>query len=235
MTEAATIPQYEQRLVLFLDILGFREIVDGTVRDPKALQAVLAAIDSISELHEPDIHESKQVSQFSDSIVVSFAISEESAVFWLVNDVALTIITLVEQGFLLRGGVTVGDLIHTDKHVVGPALVRAYEMESKEAVNPRVIFDPKILAVARQYHADQHSPEEEEQYICDLLTEDSDGKLYFNFVSWHYTVAEAGADADGYASYLFRIGEMSAKRLQHSDPNVGPQRAVVTSTLSCRC
>ncbi len=216
MTKAANKkPQYEQRLVLFLDILGFREIVDGTVGDPKALQAVIAAVDSISELREPDIHESKQVSQFSDSIVVSFAISEESAVFWLVNDVALTIVSLVGQGFLLRGGVTIGEMVHTEEYLLGPALVRAYEMESKEAINPRVIFDPEILNVARRYHGDQHSPEQEVQYVLDLLTEDADGKLYYDFVSWNGVVAQAGVDGDLYGTYLLQIGEMAAARLQH--------------------
>lgn len=206
---------YEQRLILFLDILGFREIIDSTVYKPDALRRVLSAIDEIAEFQEPNVHESKRVSQFSDSIVVSFAISEESAVFWLVNDLALTIINLVGAGFLVRGGVTVGSLIHTDRYLVGPGLVKAYEIESTLAVNPRVIFDRKILAIARKYHADQHSPDEEEQYVLDLLATDVDGNLYFDYVSWHYVIAGAGADADLYPKYLFQVGEMAATLMQH--------------------
>jgi len=219
-TGSQPIPSYERRLILFLDILGFREIVNGTTTNPKALRTVLSAIDSISELREPDLFTSKQVSQFSDSIVVSFSISEKAAVFSLVNGVALTIITIVDHGFLVRGAVTVGDLIHTDKYLIGPAMVRAYEMESKEAANPRVIFDPQILTVARRYHAAQNSPDDEEGYIRSLLTHDVDGKLYFDFVSWGSVVEEAGVEANLYGEYLFKIGKMAAECLRHENISV---------------
>lgn len=208
---------YEERLVLFLDILGFREIIADTRSNPEILKRILGAIDEIGEFRQPNVHESKRVSQFSDSIVVSFAISEESAVFWLVNDLALTIINLVDAGFLVRGGVTVGDLIHTGHYLVGPALVRAYEMESRLAVNPRVIFDPILLTAARKYHAKHHTPDEEEQFVLGLLATDVDGQLYFNYASWHYVVNKAGADHRLYVRYLSRLGEMAAARMQHGD------------------
>jgi hypothetical protein len=109
---------YEPRLILFLDILGLREIVADTTKDPEALRLLIAAIDAISELSTDDVPGSKQVSQFSDSIVVSYALTEQSAVFFLVNEVALTIINLAFRGFLLRGAITAGDLVHTNRHLV---------------------------------------------------------------------------------------------------------------------
>lgn len=38
--------------------------------------------------------------------------------------------------------VTVGDLLHTERHLVSPAMVKAYELESKVAKFPRVLLDP---------------------------------------------------------------------------------------------
>jgi hypothetical protein len=54
---------------------------------------------------------------------------------------------LAVSGFWIRGAVTVG-LIHHDEHIVfGPALNRAYELESKVAIYPRILIDAPALAV----------------------------------------------------------------------------------------
>jgi hypothetical protein len=171
-------PVYEPRLILFLDILGFREIVADTAKNPDALRSLLAAIDVISEFSD-DPDEGKQVSQFSDSIVVSYALTKQSAVFHLVNDVALTIIQLAARGFLLRGAITAGPLIHTERYLVGPAMVRAYEMESKEAVYPRVLIDPIVLEIAKRYRSPDHSAEDEAEYVRAFMSEDpTDGRWF---------------------------------------------------------
>src|SRR3954471_23000381 len=49
---------------------------------------------------------SQQVTQFSDSIVVSYRVDEEAAIFRLLSEVAFCVIDLVERGFLLRGAIT---------------------------------------------------------------------------------------------------------------------------------
>ena len=49
------------------------------------------------------------------------------------------------NGFLLRGGVTVGDVIHEDEIVFGPGLNRAYYLESKIARYPRFVLDPACI------------------------------------------------------------------------------------------
>ena len=45
------------------------------------------------------------------------------------------------KGYLFRGGITVGDIVHDDECVFGPGLVRAYELESKVAQYPRFVLD----------------------------------------------------------------------------------------------
>ena len=49
------------------------------------------------------------------------------------------------NGFLFRGGVTVGDLVHEDEAVFGPGLNRAYYLESKIAMYPRIVLDPLYM------------------------------------------------------------------------------------------
>jgi len=132
-------PEYEERLILFLDFLGFRDIVRQTAKNADSRAALLGAISFLSsELKRNDESDiGKMVTQFSDSVVVSYPVTEVSSVFTLVNDVALAIMELAFAGYLLRGGITVGKLIHTEEYLVGPAMIKAYEMESKRAIYPR--------------------------------------------------------------------------------------------------
>ena len=48
------------------------------------------------------------------------------------------------HGFLIRGGVTIGQISHSENTCFGPALVRAYQLESQFAFYPRVVLDPKV-------------------------------------------------------------------------------------------
>lgn len=216
-------PTYEDRLILFLDFLGFREVVEETRGDQPALTRLVRAMDEIGTIGEGNGFPSQRVTQFSDSVVLSFRVNEESGVFWMLNSVALTVLQLTHSGYLLRGAVTSGELLHTKKHVVGPAMVRAYEMESKHAKYPRVIVDPAIVTLARQYRSSNHSPTEEARYVRDFLTKDDDGQLYFDLVSWDSVVRIAGGDDEDYPSYLGQIARFLERGLKHPDVRVLPK------------
>jgi hypothetical protein len=122
-------PKYEERIILFLDFLGFKEIVEGTVGNEANLGILLNAIDRLYEIgnDDKDLYASVRVTTFSDSVVLSYAVREQSAVFYLLCDIAFAIIDLAIRGFLVRGAVTIGELIHTERYLVGPAMVKAYE------------------------------------------------------------------------------------------------------------
>ena len=51
---------------------------------------------------------------------------------------------LLYYGWLLRGGVTIGDLYIDDVFAWGPAIVRSISLEEKTAKNPRVIVDTPV-------------------------------------------------------------------------------------------
>ena len=216
----AVAPTYERRLILFIDFLGFKEVVASTESDVGALPRLVAALDDIGRLGEASIFQSQRVTQFSDSVVMSYRVTERSGVFWMINAIALTIISLADRGFLLRGAVTIGDLYHTRNHVVGPAMVRAYEMESQIARYPRVIVDPAVIRLARRRRNEDHSPDDEEGYIRSFIAEDTDGQLFIDYISWNAVVAVAGADDDGYPDYLARLSRLLQVGLAHTDPRV---------------
>lgn len=215
-------PQYEERIILFLDFLGFKALVDRTVSEDGFLKRLLVAMDLVGELgaDNKSIFKSQVVTQFSDNVVVSYRVTEPSAVFWLLNEIALLVINLANRGFLVRGGVTSGLLHHSDRHVVGPAMNEAYRLESKVAKHPRVIFDPRVLEIARRARNPDHTPREEEQFARSFLTEDSDGHLFFDYVSWERVVAVTGIDNEDYGGYLSRLGPLVREGLRNDDPCV---------------
>jgi hypothetical protein len=132
---------YEDRLVAFLDILDFRGMVNSTIdKDgndvPNEIAALEAAYDTIHRNWDSDPNSSKQVTIFSDSIVISVRADEPSELFWTILEIKHLIMALVGQGILVRGALVRGRLLHNEKRVFGPALVEAYLLESKAALYP---------------------------------------------------------------------------------------------------
>lgn len=192
-----------------------------TVEDNKQLQRLIRAYDLVAELgNDKDVYKSKRVSQFSDSIVVSYIVEETSAVFDLINDISLTVVDLANWGYLVRGAVTVGPLLHDKKHLVGPAMVTAYEMESQKARFPRVIVDRSVIAAARKYRVDRHTADEEEDYVRSFLAKDKDGWYFIDYISFNAVVAACGIDTWDYGDYLKRIAGIVERLLQHKDAGV---------------
>jgi len=212
-------PRYEKRLVLFLDVLGFSEIIDSTAKKPETLVKLIKALDELRGIHV-DRSVLKRVTHFSDSIVVSYRIDKQAAAFSLLSGIAFGVIRMVEHGYLLRGAVTIGDLYHSKDHVVGPAMVKAYRMESKEANYPRVIVDPQIFALARSNPGETNTPEQEEEHVRNYTTKDKDGRYFFDYVSWDSVVEVTGGENDRYPAYLKKLSRLIEAGLKHSDPHV---------------
>jgi hypothetical protein len=80
---------------------------------------------------------------FSDNVVVSQRIGFDSELFLLL--VGMMQVAAAREGFWIRGGVTIGDLVHDKDVVFGPGLNRAYELESTVAVKPRIVLDANCL------------------------------------------------------------------------------------------
>jgi hypothetical protein len=133
---------------------------------------------------------------------------------------ALVVIRLAGRGYLVRGAVTIGPLVHTDRYLVGPAMVSAYEIESKHAKFPRVIIDPAVIEVARTHPRDGHTPDEEERYVRSYVQEDKDGRLYFDYISWDSVVHIAGGEDERYGAYMQVLSELLGRGLSNPDSRV---------------
>lgn len=179
---------YEFRVCSFIDILGFSHHIDESIigeKDVEAkIQSIASAIEVISNTPtrgNEEFAQTKRITQFSDSIVISFKLDDQDQVFHTLMDYMFISLDLVTKGYLLRGGITWGKLIHTDKSIFGPAMVDAYKLETKRAIFPRIIVNKDIYDLGKLvYNGD---PETLREVLDNILTEDDDGELYIDYIS----------------------------------------------------
>ena len=164
-------PKYEERIVAFIDILGFKEIVKQSEKDPSKVELIYSVLNYLKNWEIPekwdlklveieedaqkrgvenfDIRGKTNSTSFSDSIVVSVKVDNN------INEMASTLIVnlanigaiLFEKGILFRGGLTVGNIIHNENGTVfGQGLIDAYKLESNNAKYPRIILSDKLIS-----------------------------------------------------------------------------------------
>jgi hypothetical protein len=137
--------RYERRLVGFSDVLGWRSHIADTVTDPARVKWLRVLAQGWSDLSKPDYaigFGGLRITSFSDNVVLS---QEPKEPRFIIARMGIMQVNAAAGGFLVRGGVTVGDIIHTSDFVFGPALNRAYEIENTLAIYPRVLVDPLII------------------------------------------------------------------------------------------
>lgn len=186
--------EYEERYCLFLDILGFQSHVEDTIKTESkdknrmTFARLKCALEQVSEgVNYRDAVEvsgsvratSRKVTQFSDSVVVSYLKNEPhgAGVTSILIDVHNLQLGLMQRGILLRGAITAGLLFHDDKFVFGPALNEAVALE-RLANYPRVILDGEILDEAGLKRS---PPPGISRTINSMVAEDFDGLFYIDY------------------------------------------------------
>lgn len=173
--------------VAYLDILG----ISNRIKSNKTAQ-----LESLNVLHNLYTHiiglsssengikkyEGIKFKIFSDNIIIAKELSGQAQaddVTILLNCVSNFLCAAVGDtvGWLVRGGVTIGDFYIDDTIVWGPALLRAYELEDKIANYPRVILDDSITYLLKS-----------NSMGLDFILQDEDGMNYLNYMSiWHFS------------------------------------------------
>ncbi|MBU1618782.1 MAG: hypothetical protein KJ556_12750 [Gammaproteobacteria bacterium] len=116
------------------------------------------------------------VSYFSDSLVLSAAYDDVIASQTILELIAkLSVRLWNEYSLVIRGGITIGSLTHKPNGpLFGPAMNRAYHLESKEALYPRVLVDKICLEHFQRIRTFQ---------IFDSLIEHDEHHAYFSLPS----------------------------------------------------
>lgn len=165
---------YKESIVVFLDVLGFSNKIKTSNSEEyvKSLFEILQFInawntsdgknafieekDLYSEtyicsnnLNFSEIIKELQVSYFSDTLVITLPYNDESdlnsKLFCIVCALSNIISKLSMANYFVRGGITIGKMFHKTNMFFGPAYLEAYNLESKAAIYPRIVFSNKLL------------------------------------------------------------------------------------------
>ena len=145
---------YEDRIVAFVDILGFRSLVGRLQSDSQLHQQLHGALSAIKSFKSfagsPQTAQKElEASVFSDSIVISGATSELHTVIWTCLGLQTRLLAFC---VLTRGGISCGPTHHKEDLLYGEGMIKAYDLESKAAIYPRVVVDPKLVSELLEGH-----------------------------------------------------------------------------------
>jgi hypothetical protein len=209
--------RYEERVLAFIDILGFKNAVENTIQyicrknnekcthckkdecsERKDVEIIME-IDKIDHLFNEKNYQlligqfisrelkikDRVVSQFSDSVVISY--SKDDFFHHILFDIYFLCVMALENNFLFRGAVVYGKVNHTKTTLFGPAFLKAYDMEQKKAIFPRIIIDNSFLDIAKDNYSKCANPDAEYNGLLELISCDFDGLKYLNYIDPQYT------------------------------------------------
>lgn len=143
-------------VLAFIDILGFRSLVQGAFAEDSEDRETLATLAKVLRFLTAKAKEERerlspvsnyfQTTAFSDTIVISDEDTDDG--YDRVADSAASVAaSLLWRGHLCRGGIARGSLIHTQDVLLGPALIEAYDIEQKAAVFPRIVVAESLTGI----------------------------------------------------------------------------------------
>lgn len=212
---------YSKRIIAFVDILGFKEKVEKSVKSEEEAKNLHRALKRIYKVKSDN--ESKgfmnmrgmgvEVTTFSDSAVISYP-AERDNLLYLILDLIHMQLDLALDDVLLRGGLTIGELYHDGNIVYGPAMNMAYKIESEVAVYPRIIVDNPAI---EQYCEFAAGDEYDLNDINSLLRKDADGFYFVDMLHQDQEMNDAGTE---YYEWLCVLKQIIENGLAHTSITV---------------
>lgn len=133
---------YEDKVVAFVDILGFRnKTKDFQSIAKKSVHTALEEIHNyVNPLKTTENFSTKNNRHyvFSDSSLFSCPLDNTHNLIHLLAELQFR---SAKNGFFMRGGVTYNKIFDKNNFFYGEGLNKAYELESTTASYPRIIFD----------------------------------------------------------------------------------------------
>jgi len=142
--------QYRKSVISYIDILGFRDLIDS--RSAGEISKVLRILAESVEPHPLLKSERTKFTKFSDTVIRStpFSVRKPQNFISELRHILHSHIALIPRGVIVRGAVTIGDVVQSWKVVYGKGVVRAYELESKKDSPPRIVIDSDALTELRR-------------------------------------------------------------------------------------
>jgi hypothetical protein len=135
--------EYTRSIVSYLDILGFQELI--RTRTAGEISRILRILAESIRPHPKDEPAKIVYTRFSDTVIRSIQKGSASYLVYELKSILRAQVALIPLGVAIRGAVTIGDMVQSWKIVYGPAVVRAYQLESIPGGPPRIAIDDDAL------------------------------------------------------------------------------------------
>lgn len=175
-------PKYEERYCAFVDILGFRQLIDRLDRNQIKFQLVRKLLKTIQGPSQDRPYLFDRADFRAQSISDAIALSAKPKIegLWqLLYSLDKLSFELLDEGYFVRGAIVKGKLYHDDQIVFGSALVRAYELESTVVNFPRIMV---ASAVAKDLNLDHRIGGVWQNEFRDRIQQAADGPLFLHFL-----------------------------------------------------
>jgi hypothetical protein len=184
---------YDKRIVVFIDILGFKNAIEKTNSSIEEYDRILKTLTDLKDFFlkpkdQYDIDSEKyldgdtQIIQVTDSLVISRLYTEKGGVYNMLLDCAFAIHILIDNGFLCRGAIKIGNLHHHGTTIFGKAFIDAYESEAKEQF-PIVKFDRELFEIINEFPGQANKGNEswEQEFVKKNCKESENGEFYLDY------------------------------------------------------
>ncbi len=194
---------YLDRVVAFIDIIGFGSIIKALDEQPGLHEGIartlreLKSFESMSQ-KEGFAYSELEISAFSDSIVLSGKPADAFSILWGAGWLQAE---LLKDGILLRGGIARGKTFHEGGILYGEGMLKAYNLEKSTAFYPRVVIDP-------DYAEDLPLPDRKREM---LLSRDADDLWIVDPFKFNAFIGTDDDAADGWDLREFYFDEVSKK------------------------
>ncbi len=178
-------PQLTDSVVLYLDILGSREMASGDEAQ-NHLERLFSALNRAREyIGEKGEDKPYKVRTFTDNLVMGCPVSPRDKdaegdlglAFQLASYYQFELAT---HGLFVRGAITRGLLYMDDDFVFGPGLVEAYRIENSIAIQPRIVLSRPVVDLCwehtRYYGGARRSPQDSELLVA------GDDEVFLNYL-----------------------------------------------------
>lgn len=204
---------YKHTLLTYIDILGFKNMIDNW--PPTRIDKCMRTLATESQRESDDffkwVHDlgvEYHTVHFSDLILRFYQFSEEPdsdhlhlILSYETENLAKIQRELPVHEFLIRGAIDYGRLSYTGGRVFGPVLVSAYLLERDVAKQPRIILSPSLGENLTNLIQEITEKEESERSLAEVsallsykfMKKEPNGPMYINYAVF---------DPEDYGHYL---------------------------------
>lgn len=180
-------PVHKMSFCAFLDVLGFSERILASYKDGSADELLESfhqtLAESIARLKEDTGESMLYFKSFTDNVVLAHPRTSEDMesefgfIFWAIKEYQFQ---MALKGFFIRGGLAADELFMDENSVYGAALLEAYRLESKAAVNPIVVLCDRTMRLVDMHIT--YYPGEIAPQLRHVL-KGPDGRYFLNYLT----------------------------------------------------